>query len=77
MKLKRCTFIRRVTISIDCEEYGEWFHFACIDLSDTSNDNIHTDVQFICINCNDNLLYDDSNTQSSNLTQDIAFSNLK
>ena len=49
--------------SIACEECGEWFHFGCVGLSDTSADTIHTDMPFICIYCNDNLLYNDSNTQ--------------
>ena len=52
--------------SIACEECGEWYHFKCVGLNDTSADSIHTDVPFICIYCNDNLLYDDSCVQTKN-----------
>ena len=43
--------------TIECEECGEWFHFECVGLSKQSAEQIHSDVPFICLFCNDGLLY--------------------
>ena len=43
--------------TIVCEECEEWFHFECIGLNNQSADLIQPDVPFICLFCNDNLLY--------------------
>ena len=39
-------------------------HFKCVGLNDTSADSIQTDVPFICIYCNNNLLYADLSVQT-------------
>ena len=48
--------------TIACEECGEWFHFACAGLDKAAASSIHDDVPYICLLCNDNQLYSDSNS---------------
>ena len=43
--------------TIICEECGEWFHFDCVGLSNQSAEQIQSDVPFICLFCNDGILY--------------------
>ena len=43
--------------TIECEECGEWYHFNCTGLDNKSADSIPRDIPFICLFCNDNLLY--------------------
>ena len=57
--------------SIGCEEYGDWHHFMCVGLNDSSAEAIQTQIPFVCLYCNDNLMYNDP--QSS---QDVQSTNL-
>ncbi|MCG8113223.1 MAG: hypothetical protein N0E59_20925, partial [Candidatus Thiodiazotropha taylori] len=56
--------------TIACEECGEWYHFSCTGLNNKSADAIPSDVPFICLACNDNLLYAPSDNEQHNLTTD-------
>ena len=48
--------------TIACEECGEWFLFACAGLDKAASSSIHDDVPYICLLCNDNQLYSESNS---------------
>ena len=56
--------------SVTCEECGEWYHFACVGLNEEAAESIHKDVPFVCIYCNDNILYNNSNAKPLNCAQD-------
>ena len=56
--------------SVACEECGEWYHFACVGLNEEAAESIHKDVPFVCIYCNDNILYNNSNAKPLNCAQD-------
>ena len=50
--------------TIECEECGEWYHFNCTGLDNKSADSIPKDIPFICLFCNDNLLYSQNPEES-------------
>ena len=54
---------------IGFEECGEWYHFDCVGLSSQSARQIQSKVPFICLLCNDSLLY--APTQDDHLNQSI------
>ena len=51
----------------DTIECGEWYHFDCVGLSSQSARQIQSEVPFICLLCNDSLLY--APTQDDHLNQ--------
>ena len=55
--------------TIGCEECGEWYHFVCVSLSSQAARQIQSEVPFICLLCNDSLLY--APTQDDHLDQSI------
>ena len=55
--------------TIQCEECTMWFHYKCVGLSKERARNIPDSNPFICVNCNDQKLYEDLPIKPNNSVQ--------
>ena len=70
-RLYRSPFCDQIAVqdTIACEECGEWAHFSYAGIDRLAASSIPNDVPYICLVCNDNVLYTDK-TSGSEMNQD-------
>lgn len=45
-----------------CAECDNWYHYGCVNLSTETVSKTFKDTEYVCDLCNDNMLYDSSQT---------------
>ena len=58
-----------MTNVIQCEDFTMWFHYECVGLSKEKARKIPDSNPFVCINCNDQKLYENPSTETKSSIQ--------